>query len=522
MADSTRTTYDEVLYPSHTHSQTHPDRLATIATLFGMRPAPVDGCRVLELGCGNGGNLIPMAFGLPTSEFVGIDLAARPLAQGQAAVEALGLKNLSLRQGNILEVSADAGPFDYIIAHGIYSWVPPAVREKILAICRGHLAPQGVAFVSYNAYPGSHLRDMVRQMMLFHVRGFSDPQERVNQAVALTKFLAESQTNPDVYRQFMKDALEEILEHEEGHLFHDELAEINAPIYFHQFYQHARRHDLQYLGEADYFEMQNHQFTPEVCQALEQLSNSRIAREQYLDFLKCRRFRQSLLCHAEVPLDLTSKPELLTRFQFSSVARPVSQAPDIHSATIEQFQGKKAASMETDFPLAKAAMLILGEVWPQALQFSELVARSRARLGVRGPLGEAKDDPEARALCEILLKSYGTGMVEVHTHAPPYATQVSQRPVASPLARWQVQQGDFVTSQFHISIKVEDEIGRYLLSWLDGTLDRKGIMNKLWRLLESKNALVIPDGDETTARREVEQQLERNLWKLARLGLLVG
>src|SRR5947208_9436643 len=267
MADPTRTTYDEVLYPSHTHSQTHPDRLATIATLFGMRPAPVDGCRVLELGCGNGGNLIPMAFGLPTSEFVGIDLAARPLAQGQAAVEALGLKNLSLRQGNILEVSADAGPFDYIIAHGIYSWVPPAVREKILAICRGHLAPQGVAFVSYNAYPGSHLRDMVRQMMLFHVRGFSDPQERVNQAVALTKFLAESQTNPDVYRQFMKDALEEILEHEEGHLFHAELAEINAPIYFHQFYQHARRHDLQYLGEADYFEMQNHQFTPEVCQA---------------------------------------------------------------------------------------------------------------------------------------------------------------------------------------------------------------------------------------------------------------
>jgi tRNA G46 methylase TrmB len=73
MADQTLTAYDEVLYPSYTHNQTHPDRLATIATLFGLTPAPVERCRVLELGCGNGSNLVPMAYGLPGSEFVGID-----------------------------------------------------------------------------------------------------------------------------------------------------------------------------------------------------------------------------------------------------------------------------------------------------------------------------------------------------------------------------------------------------------------------------------------------------------------
>src|SRR5438093_4154914 len=143
MADPTRTTYDEVLYPSHTHSQTHPDRLATIATLFGMTPAPVDGCRVLELGCGDGGNLIPMAFGLPGSEFVGIDLAARPIGSGQALVEALGLKNITLRPLDIMQISSDFGRFDYIIAHGLYSWVPPAVQDKILAICKANLAPEG-------------------------------------------------------------------------------------------------------------------------------------------------------------------------------------------------------------------------------------------------------------------------------------------------------------------------------------------------------------------------------------------
>lgn len=87
--------YDEVLYPGYAYRQTHPDRLATMATLFGMTPAPVEGCRVLELGCGEGGNLIPMAFGLPRSQFLGIDLAQRPIQKGQAMVEALAREHHS-------------------------------------------------------------------------------------------------------------------------------------------------------------------------------------------------------------------------------------------------------------------------------------------------------------------------------------------------------------------------------------------------------------------------------------------
>src|SRR3954463_3763212 len=93
------TPYDRVLYPSETHSQTHPNRLAVIGRLFGLEPAPVDRCRGLELGCGNGGNLVPMAWGLPQSEFAGIDLASRPIAQGQEMIEELGMRNIRLVQG---------------------------------------------------------------------------------------------------------------------------------------------------------------------------------------------------------------------------------------------------------------------------------------------------------------------------------------------------------------------------------------------------------------------------------------
>ena len=82
--------YDQVLYPSISFPQTHPARLATVAFLRGMRPAPIDRCRVLELGCGAGRNLLPMAFYLPDSEFVGLDLARQPIAFGQAFAADLG------------------------------------------------------------------------------------------------------------------------------------------------------------------------------------------------------------------------------------------------------------------------------------------------------------------------------------------------------------------------------------------------------------------------------------------------
>ena len=231
--------YDDVPYPSYTHPQTHPDRLATIGTLMGMKPVLITQCRVLELGCGDGGNLVPMAFGLPRSEFIGVDLAERPVQTGRGMIADLGLRNVRLESISLMEITPDWGHFDYIIAHGIYSWVQLEVRHKLLQICHENLAPHGIAYVSYNTYPGNHLRNMVREMMLFHVQGTQEPQEKVRQALALARFLAESQSDPDLYRRFLREELEDILDHQEGQLYHDELAPINVSEYFHEFVAHA-------------------------------------------------------------------------------------------------------------------------------------------------------------------------------------------------------------------------------------------------------------------------------------------
>jgi SAM-dependent methyltransferase len=174
--------YDSVPYPSFAFRQTHPDRLRVVGTLFGMNPPNVEHCRVLEIACGNGGNLIPTAFGLPNSQFVGVDLAAKPVEMARERITRLELKNIRLEQADLMDIGPDFGEFDYIIAHGVFAWVPERVQEKILAICKANLSRNGVAFVSYNTNPAGHVRQMVREMTRFHERRHADAADKVKVA----------------------------------------------------------------------------------------------------------------------------------------------------------------------------------------------------------------------------------------------------------------------------------------------------------------------------------------------------
>lgn len=511
--------YDEVLYPSYTHNQTHPDRLSVISRLFGLKPAPVARCRVLELGCGDGSNLIPMAFCLRDSEFVGIDRANLPIEKGRLRSAQLGLVNISLTTADLLETSG-LGEFDYIIAHGLYSWVPGAVRDKLLELCKTHLKPQGVTFISYSCYPGGHLRDMLRQMMLFHVRNFSDPQQRINQSVALLQFLTNSQTKADTYTGFLNEQLEKTLKLDQAQLYHDQLSPVNTPVYFHQFVSHAAQHDLQFLAEAAFFESQSHIYPPETVEILGRLAGeSVVLKEQYLDFLKCRGFRQTLLCHAGVEIRAQADARVLTELYLATAARPLAPEPDLRSKTVEEFVGTRGARVATDYPLAKAALAHLASIYPMSSHYADLLTAARDLSGAN-----SKSDDEAEALVEILLHTYATGLLEAYPRAPDYTTQVSARPIASRLARLQVESDTMVTNLRHSNVEVGDELGRQLLMLLDGTRDRDELVAELTAMVESGNVLFEENGtqvrDSTRARESVAQGLEQNLAKLAKLALL--
>src|SRR5271166_4981750 len=114
------TSYDIIAYPSHPFAQTHPAHLAALGALLGVSTAPLERCRVLELGCGDGGNLIPMAMSYPGAAFVGLDLAASVVKHGNELIGELGLGNIALRAADVLDFPADAGEFDFNLAHGLY------------------------------------------------------------------------------------------------------------------------------------------------------------------------------------------------------------------------------------------------------------------------------------------------------------------------------------------------------------------------------------------------------------------
>ena len=514
------TEYDRIVYPSYTHPQTHPDRLAVIGHLFGLEPAPVQACRVLEVGCGDGTNLAPMAWSLPESQFVGIDMARIPLRKGQGLVEKFGLKNLRFVNGDVTQIDRQWGQFDYIIAHGFYSWVPREVRLHLLKVCRELLAPQGIAFVSYNALPGSHLRNIVREMMLFHVRGLETTLERTQQARALAQFLIQAQDTAEESRLWLKAELQQVLEKAPTILHHDDLAKINEPLYFTQFMEDASRQGLQYLAEADFFEMSDEALNDPVRQTLAKLAGNRLLREQYLDFLKCRRFRQTLLCHREARLQTEPHGKRISGFLVGSGAKNISGEVDLRPNVNGIFESPKGGKCQTDLPVGKAALAILGSLWPLTLPFEELKDKIRVRLAQAGVPSDSSNVSE-ETLCDFLLRLYGGGVVEFRTWLPPIATEAGVRPTVHPIARWQAANRQYVTSLFHIAVQVEDELGRCLLTWLDGTRERPELLQKVWDLLKSNNAVEMKAGGETEARKETEARLEQNLQKLAKLGLLV-
>jgi len=494
------TLYDEVLYPNAPFAQTHPDRLATLAILFGMDPAPIHRCRVLELGCGDGENLIPMAFENPAAQFLGLDAAAVAIRAGKQEIATLGVTNIRLEHMDIMDAGPDIGTFDYVIAHGLYSWVPEPVRDKLLALAKAVLAPHGVAFVSYNALPGGRLRQMFRDMMLFHLGGARELDPRIHGAREIVQWfmacpagLGES--------GLLRAQAESIMERHPQVLYHDELGEVYHPVYFQEFLAHAARFGLQFLCEANYHDTQ-HGMLPAaaVAQVDRVAGGNRIRRDQYFDFLKCRMFRQTLLCHQDIVLPDAPIAERARLLYASSAAKPVSAKPDLRAGVAEEFRGGHGSGVTTAHPFSKAVMQLLSEVWPETLSFSGLLA-SATQL--------TAEDANPAGLADILIATYAAGVIELHSEAAHCMARVSQFPVASQLARSQARRGRLITTTRHTTIEAADEKVRLLLGLLDGAHDFAALARQLG------SALQMPEAD-------LAKGIQANLALLADMGVLVA
>jgi len=515
------TSYDEVPYESHAYYANHPDRMAVVATMLGLDPPAVPTCRVLELGCAEGGNLLPMAASLPGARFVGIDLSPRQVELGREAAAALGLANVELLAMSVTDVDASLGTFDYILAHGLYSWVPPDVQEAVLGIFERNLAPSGVAMVSYNCYPGWRFRGMLREVLQHATRNLPAPKERVAHARELVRFLSENAHDATGgYRLQLASEAALLAEEPDASVIHDLFEEWNLPLYFHELVERVGRHGLSYLGETRLRSMTLGELRPERDALLRRFAATFLEKEQLADLLGNRKLRESLLVRGDAPRRI--HPERLERLLLRWKGLPIETGKDPSNDEVWEFRARDGArSLKTNNPAVKSALAALASVAPRALPFGDVLA------AVSGLVPSVRpDDPGARAaLREALLRIHLSGLVELHVTSPRVTDSPDPRPVGSPLARWESGRGVTVTTQWHETLDLTD-LDRLVLERLDGTRDRGRLIAELVEKALYEGLLTGPDGTAVTARGTVTEVIREavaaSLSKLTRRGVLVA
>lgn len=506
--------YDALPYPSFTFAQTHPDRLATMATFYGMEPADPEKCRVLELGCGDGANLLAMAYVLPGSEFVGVDLSEVHINDAKNTSAELGINNASFLKEDVTDFDADRfGTFDYIIAHGLFSWVPDFVRSKILEVYAKCLAPNGVGYISYNAYPGCRIREILWGMMQYHTQAENDPLSRVKQGMDFIRDLAGSVEADSLYETLLDLELEAMEDRSVSNVFHDDLSGSNQPFYFYQFVDRIAQHGFQYLSESDAASMNPEKLSKAGRELLNRFGDDLIRREQYIDFVQCRRFRSTLFCRSGIELDREPEPAIIKKFYIASNVKAQPAEAALNTDGPQKFLGSNEASLEINHPLTKAALTYLGGIWARSVSFSELLDESAKLLG---PDRRDLDPAEIEQTSAYLVRLFQAGFVKLHRFRPTFPDAVADMPKTSAFARWQITRGsESVTTSTGLNLKPDYDAVRLLISLSDGTRDRNALAAALMEKLD------VPESERQALAKQLPELIESNLQKMFESGLLI-
>lgn len=524
MNDSARTSYDIVHYPSKAYAYTHPDRLGTLARLFGLRPTPPERARILELGCGEGGNILPIAARLPGSEVVGLDLSREAIGIGQRKIDSLGLTNIELRVADIMALPEDLGRFDYILCHGVYSWIPEEVAEALMAGCKALLAPTGVAYISYNTYPGWHLHNITREIMRVHASQFTEPMEQVQQGQALVRFLAQSlEGDNSPYSKQLQRAVKMMDRFSPEYFFHDFLSPVNRPMMFRDFVAHGEAHQLQYLGDAMFGEMMPTNLPGAIRGMLDRVAPDLIHLEQYMDLVRGTAFRRSLLCHQGHQLKRNlSGEDLKGLYVLGNCSVKGDETVDLLTDEVATFVSD---SDETEIRLGdrlgKSALAVLMKAHPQEVAFEDLCVEA-ARVA------QVDVDPKELlvSLGGVIIHAYGAGVVDLVPRRRQAIGEVSACPEGDSYARAVCEADvELIPNIRHEMVKVT-RFDRVLLTLLDGQRDESALIEALCEAVHDGRLTVKVDEVERTEPEVVKEAMTAavpvRLARLLTVGLLVG
>ncbi|OUD14491.1 methyltransferase regulatory domain-containing protein [Thioflexithrix psekupsensis] len=517
MTHSVMQHYDTLPYHSDPLAYTHPSRIATIGTLFGVNPPDVRTARILELACGDGRNLTAIASSLPNAQCVGIDLSNKHIEIGQQRLQQFGLNNIRLIQQDIKDFQVEAGSFDYIIVHGLYSWVAAEVRARVLTICQHALSEHGMAYISYNTLPGSHLRHTIRDLIQFYTRPVNDTTQQIailRQTLHL--LLQASSASQDAHSQLLASELQLFSQLSDSYLFHEFLELDNHAFYFHEFVETVQRYGLNYVGDIYLHSMLPNQLPEAAVQAVQQLSRDILYQEQQLDILRNRRFRHTLLCRQTVKLNRTLTPEQIKGLAIASSLSAKTDNPT-------QFSNAQG-TIDTRHGFIQTALTLLQQNWPKAIPFNQVVELTRQAY----PESNADD---IEHLASTLLRAYTAGLIEANVLASGFVVTVSDAPKVLPLAREEAKIARQVTNLRCELVNIENVIAHKLLPHLTGERTRAQLLDLVHEWLQQGEIQLnfqSPDGTQAQIQLNVQQQrdilktiLDEALYLIAKAALLI-
>jgi len=507
MKGDTKFVYDDIPYPSYTFPKTFPDRLATMAALYGMKSADPANCRVLELGCGDGTNLLAMAYMTPGSTFTGIDLSKLHIDRAKKSAEWIGGQNINFLQADVTEIDArELGEFDYIIAHGLFSWVPEPVRDPILKLYSKCLAPDGVGYISYNVFPGGHIRQMVWEMMQYYTQDEPDFSIKIKKARAVAAFVADSAGADSAYKAILDKEVESFSKRNDLNIFHDDLSENNQPFYFHDIAARLAKNGFKYIADSDPETRIENALSKEALKSLDAASGGdRIRREQFADFIRGQRFRRSIFCRDKINVSDVIQHAAVSDML---VASRLKAAGSGDKDGAEKFIGPENQNIQLNHIPTISLLKKLNSEWPRAIPFKDALKET-------SNINLAEEDI---AKCRLyILDLFHAELVALHTHQPPFVREVSARPEASRFARLQVAIGcQVVTTMACTNVEMNNSPLRILISLLDGKHARKDLIKEMNERIE------VPAEEKQALAEQLPQMIESNLQKMAEIGLPIA
>lgn len=488
--------YDDFIYTSSAYHVSSPIRLEVVGFLFGLKTMPLKNARVLEIGCAMGGNLLPFALKYPNSNCVGIDLSKEHITRGNQYIKALNLTNIKLIHEDIIDIKKDFGEFDYIICHGVFSWVPKEIKQAIMNICKTNLSKHGLCYISYNTYPAWKGKEILRDLILFRCKDEKNPHTKIGLAKGAIEFLHQN-TTPTYLKTLTDTYLEEVTKTSPSYLIHEYFEENNSPNYFHEVVNLAKENELCYVAEANYSSNYIINISEQsISDIAKETNNDRIQNEQYFDFMQNRSFRNSIFTHQSFENDIFYKVHFLHE-----------KLDKFHIAGFYEYDEKNQTYKFQQQSLTNQLFQSLNEAFPSSIHISEFRQKFSHDENIKQALYIEIANLIARELCEVYLEKQAFSS-KIQTYPKTFA-------YIQTIAKYMIENDDFYSINFfnlkHQNFTLDTKLDSYVILFCDGKNTKENIYEKILKEAKKGNITLYLNNNEIKNEEQIKQIIKEKV-----------